>query len=107
MTQKWLFQFTIARVNWCLLLQNLWRRFNRGIWGLAMGDVRRIGSHPTLVKGELMGISSQTLLDCASRSATVPHKCPEDQRTEVTYCQRASAQAGQSFMELVTASEVR
>jgi hypothetical protein len=93
-----------------LLLQNLWRRFNRGIWELAMGDVRRkcfIGSHPTLVKGALMGISSRILLDCARMSGMVSHKCPKYQRTEMRYCQLAPAKTGQSFMKLVIASEVR
>lgn len=75
-----------------------------------MGDVRRkwfIGSHPTLVKGELMGISSQILLDHASMSGMVSHKCPKYQRTEMSCCQLAPAKTGQSFMEVVTASEVR
>lgn len=46
----------------------------------AMGDIRRkwfIGSHPILVKGELTGISSQVLLDYASMSGMVSHKCPK------------------------------
>lgn len=43
-----------------------------------LGDARgkwSIGFHPTLVKGELLGISSLVLLDCASTSDMVSSKC--------------------------------
>lgn len=98
-------------VNWCLLLQDLWRRFSRCLWELLLGDVRGkwlIGSYPTFVKDELMGLSSRVLLDCASMSGMISHECPKlSQRVEVRYCQFATAQADQCFMDLVIAAVAR
>lgn len=57
--------------------------------GALLGDVRGkwlIGSYPMIVKGELMGISSRALLDCASMSGMISHECPKlSQSVEVRY----------------------